>query len=282
MKERFAEAVVRMLEEKVTGCSMKVTQMNKNNCSVNTGIEFKVDGESITPVFYLDDFFEAYVDGVITLEETADRIAEWYKNHEMEKVKVVIPQINREWIEKNVVFCLVNADMNREMLKGVPHRMFEDLAVIYRCFVQRDGYNLASMIVKNEMAYMNDMSEQELYEAAQKNTKEKSKFEVMTIGSLVGGVDSPLWVLTNGDGAYGASILLYKEYFERLSEELEEDLIVFPSSIHEVLACQASVVDVDKARELVRGINMSAVEPVDVLGGNVYIYSRETGELRIA
>ena len=40
--------------------------------------------------------------------------------------------LNAELFRRNVVFELVNTEMNEELLKRVPYRKFNDLSVVYR------------------------------------------------------------------------------------------------------------------------------------------------------
>ena len=46
---------------------------------------------------------------------------------------------------------------------------------------------------------------------------------------------SPLYVLTNTSGIHGASCMLYPQVLKNFAEGVERDLIILPSSIHEVL-----------------------------------------------
>lgn len=92
-----------------------------------------------------------------------------------------------------------------------------------------------------------------------------------------------LYVLTNKTCVYGATILLYEEYLDELARNVKDDLFLLPSSIHEVLAVPANGMSVKELRGLVGQVNDSdAVGSEEVLSGNVYRYSKETGKLRIA
>ena len=55
-----------------------------------------------------------------------------------------------------------------------------------------------------------------------------------------------------------------------------------PSSIHEVIAVPAKIVEVCDLKNMVSEINISEVCEEDILSDNVYIYRRAEGVLSIA
>ena len=85
----------------------------------------------------------------------------------------------------------------------------------------------------------------------------------------------PLYVLTNKDKMYGASALLYSGQLKILAEKLQSDLLILPSSVHEVLLLEDDrEQDYAFYREMVREVNGSQVEPDEVLSENIYRYDR--------
>ena len=91
-----------------------------------------------------------------------------------------------------------------------------------------------------------------------------------------------LYVLTNTIGINGASVMLYEDVFKGISRRFETDLIIFPSSINEVLVlvCWRED-DICKLKEMVHDINRNEVSMTDVLSDNIYRYSREKDEIYI-
>ncbi len=88
--------------------------------------------------------------------------------------------------------------------------------------------------------------------------------------------DNNMYVLTNDEGFEGASALLHPELFEEAAEEVEDNVIIIPSSIHELLCVPMSVISVKDAAEMIVEVNESQVAPEDVLSTHPYIYWRET------
>lgn len=91
-----------------------------------------------------------------------------------------------------------------------------------------------------------------------------------------------MFVLSNKRKINGASIILYNEPLDELSDKLSDDLLIMPSSIHEVLAIPASSMDAIDLKQMVREVNDTEVSEQEILGYSVYRYNRETGTIEVA
>lgn len=87
-----------------------------------------------------------------------------------------------------------------------------------------------------------------------------------------------LYVLTNSRGINGAACMLYPHVLKEFAESLGEDLIILPSSIHEVLLTPSSVsLPPEELNEMVQAINQSDVPAEDRLSDHIYYFSRIQG-----
>lgn len=87
-----------------------------------------------------------------------------------------------------------------------------------------------------------------------------------------------LHVLTNRCGIYGASCMLYRDIIKDFADQEEADVIILPSSIHEVLLFPDHLMfDHAFLCRTVQEINREEVPEEDVLSDRIYIFSRETG-----
>ena len=93
--------------------------------------------------------------------------------------------------------------------------------------------------------------------------------------------DGPaLHVLTNRRGIYGASCMLYRDIIKDFADQEEADVIILPSSIHEVLLFPDHLMfDHAFLCRTVQEINREDVSEEDVLSDRIYIFSRETGTI---
>lgn len=190
---------------------------------------------------------------------------------------------------------MVNAERNAERLETVPARRIADLAALYRVVVSEDETGTASYILSTEQRLNAQISVEELDEAAMINTSKvgftvQSMYEVMaemmhidesTVEEMCeGGLG--MFVLSNKRKINGASIILYNEQLAQLSEKLNDDLLIMPSSIHEVLAVPASSMNAIDLKQMVREVNDTEVSEQEILGYSVYRYNRKTGAVEVA
>lgn len=201
----------------------------------------------------------------------------------------------RDFILQHVEYQLVNAERNTERLETVPARRIADLAALYRVVVSEDETGTASYILSTEQRLNAQISVEELDEAAMINTSKvgftvQSMYEVMaemmhidesTVEEMCEGGPG-MFVLSNKRKINGASIILYNEQLAQLSEKLNDDLLIMPSSIHEVLAVPASSMNAIDLKQMVREVNDTEVSEQEILGYSVYRYNRKTGVVEVA
>lgn len=293
--------IVRELVEAVKEVAGEVYQVRTNEVRKNNGVVLQAvvireEGESVSPAIYIDKFIEDIKKEEVTVAEVAEKIFGMYEENRKPELGATVSDLTKkEFILGHVEYQLVNADRNAERLQGVPSKKIVDLAALYRTVISNDERGTASYIVSDEMMKNAGISIEELDEAADRNTKNagflvKSMQQVMA--EMMGMpeemaeamADGPqMFVLTNDRKTNGASILLFKEQLVELAEKVDDDFFILPSSIHELLAIPASQVDdAEQLRQMVREVNDTQVAPDEILGYEVYLYNRETGEVEVA
>lgn len=106
------------------------------------------------------------------------------------------------------------------------------------------------------------------------------------ISDLLGGDVSRLsdgypWIVQNTSNN-GATVLLNTEVFKKLSDQVEGNLIIIPSSTHEVLAMDARLVpDCDDLSAFIEQTNMDVVSPSERLSNQVYMYDRKENSIEM-
>ena len=91
----------------------------------------------------------------------------------------------------------------------------------------------------------------------------------------------PMYVGTNPERILGASILMYETYLEDLATQLEDDLCIMPSSIHELIVAPLSCIDPGYALKTVREVNEGIVGVEETLSNNIYFYRRNEHKLSL-
>lgn len=90
--------------------------------------------------------------------------------------------------------------------------------------------------------------------------------------------ENAMYVLSNNMKVNGAACLLYQDMLRELAEELDKDLYILPSSIHEVILVPVTYgCSKNDLGRMVREVNETQVADEEVLSDMVYVYSRETG-----
>lgn len=269
-------------------------EQQKNNGVIRQGIVItNIDNNTISPMIYVDEYVKHIRCGAMTASYVADSIISLYnfsrKNH-IQSVRLMLE--NKQAVLGNVVYRLINTKMNFSKLSIIPHKNFLDLSVEYRLvFTSPEGEHMSTTI-NHELCEKLGITEEELDKSARCNTCAGGfeKKSIAEIAEEIMGISMPckdsmsMLVYTKKDHMYGASVMLYPQEFRDFAKKVHDDLFIFPSSIHEVIAVPASdISDVSKyaLQSMVREINISEVADDEVLSENVYHYNIETGEITI-
>ena len=71
--------------------------------------------------------------------------------------------------------------------------------------------------------------------------------------------EQTMWVISNEKGINGAASMLYENELHELAENLESDLYILPSSVHEVLAVSTELTEPEELARMVAEVNMQKV-----------------------
>jgi hypothetical protein len=270
-KKTYAEATATQVRE-ILGDDYEVSihEVAKNNGVIKTGISIMAKGENIAPTIYID---EIMADGKTT-EMAAKEVVRVYKANTTINVKVtdIIEIFNNEALLLDKVMPrLVNANQPSENI-SVP---FLDMKIIFTIKVIENGY----ITLKKRNV---DIDPQRLLKAAIANMK---KTVVRNMADIIpipmGANDMVMKVITNEDSTFGAINMIDEYTLLALAEEVNDDLCILPSSIHEVIVVPFSEVYGNPLVDMVRNINATVVAPEEVLSNNVYIYRKETNTYEI-
>ena len=280
-KERFTHGIKQLLEG--SGIEVIPQEITKVNQRLDA-ISFHPEGKPVGVVMYLKDFYEKYEDGAdlySLTREAEDIVSERIRN------APDIPSFSHDYILNHLYLTVVNADMNRDYLSGIPHEILEDMAVVPRVKVSEE----ASFAVKNEMLTHYGFSREGILQAAHDNM-ETQEFICNELGAvLMGfGMSSPdpvspsdsVYVLTNPSGVDGAAAILSDKAMHEARDKIGEDFLILPSSRHEVLLVpRSSQMSVRELTDMVREVNRTVVDPQDLLSDHVYRYNSRSGSIKM-
>jgi len=289
----FASAVKQRLEQTHTSASVEIHEAVKNNSLNLTGITVREEGRSIAPVVYLEGFFEEYQNGK-PLDEICQKIEEVSRNATLDTDFDVNGIKDFSKVRDKICYKLVNAEKNANLLDVIPHRLWQDLAVIYYIPISMESASgFPSITVKNSMLELWGVDEETLYRHAHVNTPALFHAEIMpltdVIRNMLQGTEEPentplsLYVATNDCKINGAAVLLYDSILKEFAGQAGGDFYILPSSIHETLFLPVpSDSDGHALTEMVREINSGGcVAPDEILSDNVYLYHAEDGSVTL-
>lgn len=87
-------------------------------------------------------------------------------------------------------------------------------------------------------------------------------------------------ILTNHQRIFGAAVILYDGYLEKLAERWECSYYVIPSSIHEMIIFpRLEGDDGETLQKIVEEVNATVLDPQEILSNSVYLYDKEKKKL---
>lgn len=263
---------------------MKAETINKIG-GTREAISCKFPSENYAVILYPDDY-QRLLDSGESMQDIGRYLAS-----QIEQRMTALPATptTADDFKKGLYIQVVNADVNRELLKDLPHDSWEDMAAVVRYQIP-DGENEISFLVTKNNMQQYQMSQGEVMEAAYKNTAaqefclhkpEDIMREIMqeqnipeeAIDLYLSDTDSHLYVLTNKEQINGANALVCPEVLQNIYKEFGEPYYVLPSSTHElILAKDSSGLTQDELRQMVQQVNVSSVTPDVLLSYNLFHY----------
>jgi hypothetical protein len=93
--------------------------------------------------------------------------------------------------------------------------------------------------------------------------------------------DEPkMYVLTNKYRMYGACAIFYDGVLKKFADEHQKDIIILPSSIHEVIIIpMEEQMNPKDFESIIKDVNNEEVTPEEILSGHAYIYRRSDDKI---
>ncbi|MCD8348473.1 MAG: DUF5688 family protein [Lachnospiraceae bacterium] len=291
---QFLEMITKEVRGRIDPqASIHISRIQKMNQPTEDGMTILLPGENTAPAIYLDSFYQEYLDGA-SLPVLAEKILTFHTENRRTGICDLSFYQEFEQARKRLVCRLVNYEMNQQLLEHIPHRRFLDLAIVYYYEIEANDseFEHSSILVRNTHMKMWDVDVSQLHAIAASNTRVLLPHLIGTIDMLGDITQIPLpprdpdapriYILTNKQLCYGAVNIIYDDILRSLSDKFGGDFFVLPSSIHECLIlpiCSWNDKDPQKLQSIVSEINQKYVPTEEILGDNIYRYSRTMGTL---
>lgn len=305
--EEFRNEIIRELRKKL-GEEYHVFPQDKckNNRLYLHGICIQRGNGLMNPVMYLEEFILPYAAGKINAAGIADVLLERYRRE-------AIPQAAAERLtdfdamKEKIRIKVINYGANSERLETIPHRKYLDLAVAYYLDMDMEmelAGQKASIEVTNELMGIWGTTEEKLYRLGMGKLLADGGCHVAEITSLIRkiarenhdeeteqlideleqeeGIKAGMYVASNQKRFFGASCMLATPLLQELAARMECDLILYPSSVNEVIILLQKDGNRDRmGTRDIQEINSDSVPREEQLSNSIYLYERETGILSL-
>lgn len=263
----------------------------KNNGTSYDGLIIIDPILNISPTIYLNPYYHRYLNGV-SMEDIFDDILKTYQeNLPSEDFDI---SVFKDFAKASgrIIMKLVNTERNQLLLKDVPSVPFYDLSIIFMCSVSDYLDEYATILIHNQHLTLWGITTEELYQIAMKNTPFLLKYNFDKMEKILEHlIDKPLpfvsdldmYLLTNELRIHGATCLVYPKLLQKISNRLEDNLIIIPSSIHEVLIIPEKTslesYNLEDYRALIEEVNETQLTDDEVLSDHAYLYHKDTGAI---
>ena len=311
-KEELVKDIISYLPERFRDHEVSLVSTLKGNSKELDGIVIKDKDSTIAPSIYINDFYSDYLGGR-SKEEVFAKIAEVRVRSDPKCNVDPMMILDLDTVKDHIYYSVINYDLNRNYLKERPHRRFLDLAVIYyininECGFMDDVSGRMVVCITEDLMESYNITEEDLFKIAGDNSVRSdeaviSSFKEDLIESLVRDYEdngTPLddaiinarreveemqidmKVLTNRDNCRGAGLMMCKDILKHISDDVDGDYYILPSSTDEVfIVASEDVSDEEFLVGMVTDANESIRYTEKFLSDNVYYYSRRNASVSL-
>ena len=289
------QGILQYLPEEYQESSVSIMHMLKQNDTERTSISIRMPEEKISPVIYLESYFDEYEKGK-TMDSILKEISTVRINSMTDSLRKFDYRLimDYSYVQGRLQTRLYDTERNEKKLKELVHRDFGDLSAAYSIDMGGDANHSMAVMVRPELFKNWEITQEKLHEdslRADLGRKPRlcslfSMIECITDGRHAVNYleqpelytkdnDMPMLVLTNGSGSFGASLIIHPDIQEKIAECMGGDYYVLPSSVHEVIIVPAdgsTELSVRELNDMVRQINETQVAPEEQLSDKVQYY----------
>lgn len=295
--EEFAQKVLENMREKLgEDMELDLRQVAQLNGTVCTGICIGKPDAVVSPILYLDVPYHEYLDGDEREETFTEIIERLFEDYQAAVLGLEEEEQREEFWEyeawkDRIVYRLVRTGESL-LTEGIPRIPYLDLSIVFYGYQQVTEEKSCAFLIRDDCMKQWNVDVSELYRRAKVNTPRLFPAKVSSLLEVLGilGVQTPedcpdqfsapFYVITNENMNHGAAALLYEGILKSLAENIDADLVLIPSSVHEWLALPYEEwMNMDILRELVCQINAEEVSEEERLSDRVYRYSRERDQV---
>ena len=258
------------------GYDLSLHKVPKNNGMILDGLCIARKNTCIAPAIYLNSCYEQYLRGRPMKDITKELLSLYYANETPSGLDYSC-LADFDAIKEKIACRLVHRASNKALLAQVPYVSWQDLALVFYLCIQEDDDGLMTAMIHNQHLKLWNLSLPELQRLALHNSPRLFPPVISSITCILEELQEefpdicfrespsenapmPFYVLTNSYGINGAVCMLYPDVLKNFAEGTKQDILILPSSIHEVLLLpDEGDISYDALSRLVARINHSEV-----------------------
>lgn len=304
-QESFAKKLIKYLEGKLhKDIKVDFQRIIKTNDVLMHSITMRKEEEAGAKNYYIEELYPMYMSGK-TIEEIGDYLIE---NREIDSEQLsasedlITKMLDYEYmLDGHLYVRLMNRERSKKFLEGKTYIEWLDLAIVFYNLISMNEYGISSIAVPENVAAMwGKPLESVLIDALEVMQKAfpiqrlnlQQMIEELSGDNLFAGMMNPpevssgwdILVQTNEVKINGAATILYKDCLKEVAVNNNvEEIFIIPSSVHECML----LIDRDRSASgedlvsMIRQVNITAVNPEEVLSDNLYVYNLSTNQIRI-
>lgn len=305
--EVFLETVKQKLQQEFgSDYRLDIHSVPKNNGVTLDGLSIFAPDSRMAPTVYLNPYYEQFQQQSMSLDEICADIRHLFSINPPPACVSVGQLADFEEMRSKIMMKLIHTASNKELLTDVPHIPYLDLSIVFYLFLERNETGQMTALIHHNHISSWNIDERDLLRLAMINTPRCFPSQIRSMTDILKDIARqnldtapdeasldrlfseedqvlPLYLLTNEQGIYGAVCMLYRNVLKNFANLLNRDLIIIPSSVHEVLLTPLEEgVSYEELNSMVITINQMEVSPEDQLSNHVYRYDRKSDRISIA
>lgn len=303
--ESFLTAIKDRLQQELgDNFQIRIQKIPKNNGMILDGLCIHMSDFPMAPAIYLNAYYDQYRAGM-SLDAVIQDILSLYRSTSVSAMLESADLSDPEPLRSRIMFKLIHAASNQALLQDIPHIPYLDLAIVFYLYLDHSASGQMTALIHKEHMERWHLKTGDLWSMALTNTplcfpaeirsmtdmlkqiaqgNPNSQYSPSSLDALLEEEEpiTPLFVLTNQNSLNGACCMIYRNILKDFADSLGMDLIILPSSIHEVLITpDLPGTSYEELSNMVTTINRMEVPPEDQLSNQVYLYTREDDRIRI-
>lgn len=306
--EEFAKELTQILQEEA-GPAVKIMRMEV--LGVNDGLSqmlnLHIEGKIISKNFQLEEYYGEFLNGADITHIARNILNIFFRDNallELESIAGKTDLYNFGMVKHRIFYKLLNRGKNSGYLRNKCCMGYLDLAACFYIMLESaDGY-IISLDIPLELCRKWEKPAIDLFSISMENMYREFPPEIISLqnilenyspllpaGSFSKMMNPPrtigeleMYVMTNSMKLNGASSLLCMDALSDFARKKGTDeIIIFPSSIHELILLPKYAdtdVKAEGCREIVENINATVVREDEVLSDNVYLYSKKQRKIQ--